>query len=263
MTGFTAVTVMRKFLSIFSRLALVVGATATLSADTVILRSGQSVQGAFMSGDARIVRLLLANGRIAEFPVADVAKLEFSVKKAPPTPAPDPARAPAAVILPVNTVLTVRLTEAVNVDAAQAGMAVKSLLDDPLMLNGNVIVPRGAAVALQVAKVEQAGKMKGSDKITLKANSLAFGGRKYDIVTTYVESKGSGEGKKTTRKVAGGAGLGAIVGGIAGGGTGAAIGAAAGAATGAVVASQGTEHLQLPAETRLQFTLSTAVTVQP
>jgi len=105
--------------------------------------------------------------------------------------------------------------------------------------------------------------MKGSDKITLKANSLAFGGRKYDIVTTYVESKGSGEGKKTTRKVAGGAGLGAIVGGIAGGGTGAAIGAAAGAATGAVVASQGTEHLQLPAETRLQFTLSTAVTVQP
>ena len=177
--------------------------------------------------------------------------------------APDPARAPAAVMLPVNTVLTVRLTEAVNVDAAQAGMAVKSLLDDPLMLNGNVIVPRGAAVALQVAKVEQAGKMKGSDKITLKANSLAFGGRKYDIVTTYVESKGSGEGKKTTRKVAGGAGLGAIVGGIAGGGTGAAIGAAAGAATGAVVASQGTEHLQLPAETRLQFTLSTAVTVQP
>jgi outer membrane lipoprotein SlyB len=58
-------------------------------------------------------------------------------------------------------------------------------------------------------------------------------------------------------------GLGAIVGGIAGGGTGAAIGAAAGAATGAVVASQGTEHLKMPAETRLQFTLSAAVTVQP
>ena len=159
--------------------------------------------------------------------------------------------------------LNVRLTEGVDVDAAQAGMTVKSLLDDPVMMNGKVIVPRGAAVALQVAKVEQAGKMKGADKITLKANSIAFGGRKYEIVTTYVESKGSGEGKKTTRKVAGGAGLGAIVGGIAGGGTGAAIGAAAGAATGAVVASQGTEHLKLPAETRLQFTLNAAVTVQP
>ena len=54
---------------------------------------------------------------------------------------------------------------------------------------------------LQAAKVEQAGKMKGADKITLKANSIAFGGRQYEIVTTYVESKGSGEGKKTARKV--------------------------------------------------------------
>ena len=105
--------------------------------------------------------------------------------------------------------------------------------------------------------------MKGADKITLKANSIAFGGRKYDVVTTRWSQKGSGEGKKTTRKVAGGAGLGAIVGGIAGGGTGAAIGAAAGAATGAIMSSQGTEHLQLPAETRLQFSLSAAVSVQP
>ena len=61
----------------------------------------------------------------------------------------------------------------------------------------------------------------------------------------------------------GGAGLGAIVGGIAGGGTGAAIGAVAGGATGAIMSSQGTEHLTLPAETRLQFTLDAAVTVQP
>jgi len=118
-------------------------------------------------------------------------------------------------------------------------------------------------VMLQAAKVEQAGKMKGADKITLKANSVALGGKQYDVVTTYVEQKGSGEGKKTARKVGGGAGLGAIIGGIAGGGTGAAIGAAAGAATGAIMSSQGTEHLKLEAETRLQFTLSSAVTVQP
>jgi hypothetical protein len=251
-------------LLVFSILAVIVGAaTATLSADRVKLRSGQAVEGSFMSGDVKIVRILLANGRIAEFPVADVAAVEFTPRKAPPAPAPDPARGPAPVTLPANTVLNVRLTEGVEVDAAQAGMAVKSLLDDPVMLNGKVIVPRGAAVALQVAKVEQAGKMKGADQIILKANSLAFGGRKYEIVTTQVETKGSGEGKKTTRKVAGGAGLGAIVGGIAGGGTGAAIGAAAGAAGGAIMASQGTEHLKLPAETRLQFTLNAAVTVQP
>jgi hypothetical protein len=104
--------------------------------------------------------------------------------------------------------------------------------------------------------------MKGSDKITLKASTLAFGGRKYDIVTSAVESKGGGEGRKTGRKMAGGAGLGAVIGGIAGGGSGAAIGAVAGGAAGAVVASQGTEHLKLEAETRLKFSLDAAVSVQ-
>jgi tRNA-binding EMAP/Myf-like protein len=244
---------------------LVVAGTVSLSADRVKLRSGQAVEGSFMSADVKVVRVLLANGRIAEFPVDDVSAVEFSPRKAaapPPPVTPDPAKAPAPITLPANTVLNVRLTQAIEVDAAQAGMSFKSLLDDPVMVNGKVVVPLGAAVELQAAKVEQAGKMKGADKITLKANTLSFGGRKYDIVTSYVEQKGKGEGKKTARKVGGGAGLGAIVGGIAGGGTGAAIGAAAGAATGAIMSSQGTEHLSLPAETRLQFSLSSAVTVQ-
>ena len=137
------------------------------------------------------------------------------------------------------------------------------LVDDPVMLDGKVVIPRGAVVIVQAASVAQSGAMKGSDQISLKANTITFGGVTYDIVTAYVETKGGGEGKKTARKVGGGVGLGAIVGGIAGGGSGAAIGAAVGGATGAVVASQGKEHLQLPAETRLQFQLTAAVTIKP
>jgi hypothetical protein len=236
---------------------------AVLSADRVKLRSGKSVDGSFLSADVGRVRLLLPNGSIAEFTVEEVSAVEFSARKAPPPPAPDPARKPAPITVPAGTLLNVRLVQAIEVDAAQAGATYKSLLDDPVMMGGSVVVPRGSVVLLQAVKVEQAGKMKGSDRITLKANSIAFGGNKYEIVTSAVESKGGGEGKKTTRKVAGGAGLGAIVGGIAGGGSGAAIGAVAGGATGAIVSSQGTEHLTLAAETRLQFSLNAAVTIQP
>jgi hypothetical protein len=255
---------------------------ASLSADRVKLRSGKSVVGLFMSADVKTIRVLLDNGSIAEFQVDEVTAVEFAPRtaaKAPPPasapaaakkpappappPTPDPAKAPAPVTIPMGTVLNVRLTQTIDVDSANAGMTFKSLLDDPVMVGGQVVLPRGAAVVLQAAKVEQAGKMKGADKITLKANSVSLGGRSYDITTTYVEQKGAGEGKKTARKVGGGAGLGAIVGGIAGGGTGAAIGAAAGAATGAIISSQGTDSLKVPAETRLQFSLSAAVTVQP
>ena len=182
-----------------------------------------------------------------------------------PPPAPKPAPPPERkkVTVPSGTALNVRLTEAIDVDATAAGQAFKAIVDDPVMIGGSVVIPRGAAASLQAVKVEQSGKMKGSDKISLKMNSIRFGGMVYEVTTAYVETKGKGEGKKTARKVGGGAGLGAIVGGIAGGGSGAAIGAAVGAAGGAAVASGGEEHLSLPAETRLTFNLTAAVTVTP
>jgi len=245
--------------------ALLLATASHASADRIRLRSGKTVNGLLMGGDPKSVRLLLDNGSVAEFPVEDVAAVEFTPRKAAPAPAaaPDPAHQPAPITIPTGTVLNVLLSEAIEVDAAKTGQTFKALLDDPVMIAGKVVLPRGAAFVLQAAKVEQAGKMKGSDNIVLKANSFTLGGRKYNIVTTQVESKSGSEGKKTGRKIAGGAGLGAIVGGIAGGGSGAAIGAAVGGGAGAVVASQGTASLKLPAETRLQFTLNAAVTVQP
>ena len=239
--------------------AILLAAASNASADRVRLRSGKTVNGLLMGADPKSVRLLLDNGSVAEFPVEDIAGVDFTARKAAapaaaaPAAAPDPAHKPAPITIPTGTVLNVLLSEAIEVDAAKTGQTFKALLDDPVMIGGKVVLARGAAFVLQAAKVEQAGKMKGSDNIVLKANSFTLGGRKYDIVTTQVESKSGSEGKKTGRKIAGGAGLGAIVGGIAGGGGGA----------GAVVASQGTASLKLPAETRLQFTLNAAVTVQP
>lgn len=243
---------------------LILVAGTIVSADRIRLRSGKVIEGTLTGADASTVRLLLANGTRADVAVADIAGIDFSSRTPAPPPAPpSPARAPAAVTVPAKTMLNVRLTEGIDVDATKAGATFRSLVDDPVMLDGKVVIPRGAVVIVQAASVTQSGAMKGSDKISLKANTITLGGVTYEIVTAYVETKGSGEGKKTARKIGGGVGLGAIVGGIAGGGEGAAIGAAVGAATGAVVASQGKEHLQLPAETRLQFQLTAAVTIRP
>ena len=262
---------------------LTIAVAAPAFADTVKLRSGKSVTGQFIGGDSKSVRVLLDSGIVSEVPLDQALGVEFSARKPappPPPPSPPPAAAtpaPAAaaapkppppaerkkVTVPSGTTLNVRLTEGIDVDAAAAGQTFKGVVDDPVMISGSVVIPRGASASLQAVKVEQSGKMKGSDKISLKLNAIRFGGMVYEVTTAYVESKGKGEGKKTTRKVGGGAGLGAIVGGIAGGGSGAAIGAAVGAAGGAVMASTGEEHLSLPAETRLTFNLTAAVTVTP
>jgi hypothetical protein len=243
-------------------LLLAVG--ASLSADRIRLRSGKVVTGMFIGGDSKALRILLDNGQVSEVAVEDAVAVEFSARKpAPPPPPPEPKAQPKPVTVPAGTKLNIRLVQAIEVDASEAGQTFKATVDDPVMMGGAIVIPRGATAVVQAVKVEQSGKMKGSDKVTLKLNSISFGGMAYPITTEYVESKGSGEGKKTTKKVAGGAGLGAIVGGIAGGGSGAAIGAAVGGAGGAIMAASGEEHLKLPAETRLTFQLSAAVNVKP
>jgi len=254
---------------------LVLALGASLSADRIRLRSGKIVNGTFIGADSRAVRILLDDGQVSEVPIEDTVAVEFSARKpaAAPAPAaaprpkpantPAPAAAPKPIVVPAGTALNLRLTQAIEADVSYAGQTFKAIVDDPVNLNGAIVIPRGAAGVLQAVKVEQSGKMKGSDKISLKLHSIAFGGKVYDVSSEYVETKGSGEGKKSARKTAGGAGLGAIVGGIAGGGKGAAIGAAVGGVGGAVMAATGEEHLKLAAETRLQFKLTSAVTIQP
>ena len=244
-------------------LVLMVG--ATLSADRVKLKSGKVIEGMFVGADSKTVRILLDNGKVTEVGIADTVSVEFTPRKPPPPPPPppNPATRPKPVQVPAGTTLNVRLTQGIDVDASKAGQSFKAIVDDPVMMNGSIVIPRGATAELQAVAVQQSGKMKGSDKISLKMNSIGFGGNVYPVATAYVETKGGGEGKKTARKVGGGAGLGAIVGGIAGGGSGAAIGAAVGGVAGAAVASGGEEHLALPAETRLQFQLTAAVNVRP
>ena len=254
-------------------LLLVLGAGVPLSADKVKLKSGKVVEGLYMGGDSKAVRILLQGGQVSEIPLTEAVGVEFTPRKPPtPAPAPTPAQAapaaapkpaaPAMVTVPAGTGVNVRLTQTIDVDSSKAGMTFKAVVDDPVMVNGSIVIPRGASAVLEAIHVEQSGKMKGSDKVTLKLSAIGFGGFVYPVSSSYNQSKGKGEGKKTGRKVGGGAGLGAIVGGIAGGGEGAAIGAVVGGATGAVVASQGEEHLQLPAESRLNFQLSAAVNVR-
>ncbi|MGH9146531.1 MAG: hypothetical protein ACRD1Q_07470 [Vicinamibacterales bacterium] len=248
--------------------ALVLAAGVSLSADRVRLRSGKTIEGTFIGADSKAVRVLLDNGQVSQIAIEEAVAVEFSARKPAPAPAPAPANpapaaAPKTVTVPAGTTVNVRLTQAIDVDSSQAGMTFKAIIDDPVMIGGSTVIPRNASAVLQAVNVEQSGKAKGSDKISLKLNSIGFGGRVYQVTSAYVEQKGKGEGKRTARKVGGGAGLGAIVGGIAGGGSGAAIGAAVGGATGAVVAASGEEHLQLPAETRLQFQLNAAVNIQP
>lgn len=251
-----------------TRVPWLVLAVLPLQADTIFLRDGKTMNGTFLGATTRQIEFLPASGKTLQIPISNVERMTFSQPQAASPPESStvarPSKGPArkAALLPAGTTVRVRTLELIDVDSTKAGARFRASIDDPIMLNGEVVVPRGADATLMATKVQQGGKMKGSDLIALKINSVVVGDRAYSITTSLSESKSDGEGKKTARKIVGGAGLGAIIGGIAGGGTGAAIGALAGGAGGTALAASGQPHLKLPAETRLQFQLEADWKVQ-
>jgi hypothetical protein len=234
----------------------------TASADSLRLRSGQALQGTLLGADSHQLQFIGSDGVARTFDINDVDTVKFSVPPPPPPPPPTPPpKRGQTIMIPAGTLLTVRLIDNIDVSSTAVGQKFRASLDDPLMMGGDVIIPRGADAVLQVTRVVQGGNVKGSDEISLKLSSIVVNGRSYDVVSSYASQKTKGEGKPALRKTFGGAGLGAAIGAIAGGGKGAAIGALAGGATGAVVAASSKTHLKLPPETRLQFTLVSAVNV--
>jgi len=159
-------------------------------------------------------------------------------------------------IVPAGTTLNVRTTQSLYADYTQPGMRITGIVDEPVHVNGRIVIPRGTQATLEVVGVDRSSNLKGRDRITLVVRALHLRGGSYPVSTSYVQFRGPSEGKRATKKILGGAAIGGALGGLIGGGSGAAFGALAGGGTGAAIAGSGKTHLSVPAESRLQFQLN-------
>jgi hypothetical protein len=180
--------------------------------------------------------------------------------------APPPGPEPTEVQIAAGAKLTVRMIDSVDSSVNHTGEIFHASLDTPLIVDNNVIVPRGADVYIRLTAASTAGTMKGKSELHLELVKMDFQGRSYSLVSGAYSLAGKSRGQDTAKKVGGGAVIGTIIGAIAGGGKGAAIGAAVGAAGGGVYqsATKG-QQVKVPAETRLDFQLEqpVTITVQP
>jgi hypothetical protein len=178
--------------------------------------------------------------------------------------APAPPPAPVTVTIPAGTKVSVRLTDPLSSETAKVGDTFRGTLDQAIMQEDKVVIPRDADVQGRVLAVKPSTHFTGNSELTVEINTLDVNGKSYQIATDQWDRKGTGRGKRTAATVGGGAALGAIIGAVAGGGKGAAIGAGAGAAAGTGV--QGVtkgQKIELPSETVLDFQLAQPVTVTP
>jgi hypothetical protein len=167
------------------------------------------------------------------------------------------------VTLAAGTLLSVRLAETLDSGKLKAGDTFTATLDKPLIVDGLVIAERGARVEGRVLEAEQAGRVRGVASLSIHLTRLhTSDGQVVQIPTDPFRKQGETSRGDDAKKIGIGAGLGAAIGAIAGGGKGAAIGAGIGGAAGAgtVAATRGREVV-LPVETRLDFRVSSPVTI--
>ena len=219
--------------------------------------SGNSSAMANSSRDSHANPMTASNqpptGASAMSPPADSAGVAT-----PPPPPP----APKKFTIDQGTQISVRLIDPIDSEKNQTGDTFRATLNAPLTSDGEEVVPAGVELTGHLGEVRSAGKFAGQSLVSLQLDSLASGGRTYNIQTDQYKKQGSSRGKNTAEKVGGGAALGAIIGALAGGGKGAAIGAAAGAGVGGgVQAATKSQQIKLPSETVLSFTLQAPVTV--
>jgi hypothetical protein len=241
-------------------------------ADTVTLKDGRVIRGTYLGGSPRQVKIEVGD-QIQTLDVGDISRIEFSggVSQAPappPQPAyaepiappPPPPPAYAGITLPAGTNLVVRTIDGIDSETNRVGQSFAASLDEPVVVNGMTVIPRGADAVLKLVDARESGKLTGRTELTLDLMSVKIGGRSVDIDTQTVSRESSSRGERTAKVAGGTAALGAIIGAIAGGGKGAAIGAGAGGAAGAgaEIATKG-QRVKIPSETRLTFSLETPV----
>ena len=252
-------------------LLVALAALSIASADTLTLRDGRSVEGQFLGGTARQVRMAVGDS-VQTFDVSDVASLRFEGAAAPsPAPAPQPplpaAPAPPAISadadeIPAGTAVTIRMIDGVDSKTAQPGQTFRASIDEPIMAGAETVVPRGADAMTKLVEMKEPGKIAGGGQLTLSLVSINIDGQAVDVNSQSVTQTGESRKGQSAKVIGGTAALGAIIGALAAGGKGAAIGAVAGggAGTAAQVLTKGTE-VRIPSETRLTFTLDQAVPV--
>jgi hypothetical protein len=152
------------------------------------------------------------------------------------------------------------MIDAVNSETARLGQTFRASLDEPVVANGQEVIPRGADALTKLVEAQQSGKIEGRAVLTLALSTITVNGRPVDVTSTDVKTESSSRGARSGKVIGGTAALGAIIGAIAGGGKGAAIGAGSGAAvgTGAEVLTDG-QKVKIPSETRLTFRLQNPV----
>jgi hypothetical protein len=161
-----------------------------------------------------------------------------------------------AVTIPSGALLRVRLVEGLTAKRIKAGTVFDATVLNDVIADGEVAIPRGAAVQGTIVESNPSGAVGGKGQLALQLSSVSLSGRNYPIVSDTWTHYGRDKTGQTVGSAVGLGAFGALIGAVAGGGAGAAIGAAAGGVAGiGASAASGRNDVVVPPEAIISFHL--------
>lgn len=172
--------------------------------------------------------------------------------------------------VPEGTTLMVKLETTLATFSNKAGDPFRGLVTQPVVLNGQTLIPAGATVEGRVTKVSEPRRIAGKPTLGILPEAVILPtGERYFLDATLVDTniagtdvntegqfKGSGHDRRDQLEVGGGAAGGMLIGGLVGGPPGVLVGGVVGA--GSTTAYWLTKHHSavLPAGTELTLELN-------
>lgn len=166
------------------------------------------------------------------------------------------------LVLPVGTVLRVRLYNSIDTTRARLGDSFLAALSTPVTLGHQAALPRGTIVRGTIKNLSTAGRFKGRASVTLTLNRMEWNDTDLSIDTNSVTWTSADHKRRNLAWIGGGSGVGALIGGLVGGAKGALIGAGAGLGAGFTGAAiTGKRKVRIPAESVLTFRLVRPISI--
>ncbi len=244
--------------------------TLSVWADSLALKNGSMINGKFVGGTENEISFQVGSS-VQEYNLADLSSIKFdsgaaalATRAASSIPDASGAAgwASAYVTIPAGTQISIRTIDSIDSAKNRVGDRFQASLEEPLVVDGNAVVAKGADVYGRLAESKTSGTFAGKSELQLELTGMVVNGKTVPVVTGEYELTGKSRTSSTVKRTVGGAAVGSIIGALAGGGKGAAIGAGVGGGVGAgsEVITKG-DQVKIPSETLLDFTLKQEVSI--
>src|SRR5580693_8351628 len=150
-------------------------ARSIVSADSLELKNGNQINGKFMGRTENEISFQVGSS-VQTYNLADIASLKFDSASIPETALTrsDPAfsselgiKTSTYVTIPAGARISVRTIDGIDSTKNHVGDRFEASLEEPLTVDGNVVVPKDAEVYGRLAESKKSGTFTGRSELQL------------------------------------------------------------------------------------------------